>query len=45
MAKSSTFPLIITSEISQIYEMASKKGLGKLDFSAIYKALRTVYDE
>ncbi|MGC8655062.1 MAG: NAD(P)-dependent oxidoreductase [Thermoplasmata archaeon] len=45
MAKSSTFPLIITSEISQIYEIASKKGLGKLDFSAIYKALRTVYDE
>ncbi|MGC8726690.1 MAG: NAD(P)-dependent oxidoreductase [Thermoplasmata archaeon] len=45
MAKSSTFPLIITSEISQIYEIASKKGLGKLDFSAIYKALRSVYDE
>ncbi len=45
MAKASSFPLIITSEISQIYEIATKKGLGKLDFSAIYKALRTVYDE
>ncbi len=45
MAKSSGFPLLITSEISQIYSVASKKGLGKLDFSAVYKALREIYSE
>lgn len=45
MARNSSFPLIITSEVSQLYQIASKKGLGKLDFSAIYKALRSVYDE
>lgn len=45
MARNSTFPMIIASEVSQLYQIASKKGLGKLDFSAIYKALRSVYDE
>jgi 3-hydroxyisobutyrate dehydrogenase-like beta-hydroxyacid dehydrogenase len=44
MARSSQFPAVLTSEVAQLFEIAVKKGLGKMDFSAIYKALREAYD-
>lgn len=44
MARHSQFPAVLTSEVAQLFEIASKKGLGRMDFSAIYKALRDAYD-
>lgn len=45
LARKVSFPMILSPIAEQIYTMAINKGLGKLDFSAIYKYISTLLDK
>ncbi|MCL5681090.1 MAG: NAD(P)-dependent oxidoreductase [Candidatus Thermoplasmatota archaeon] len=40
MARGLLHPMVIASEVTQLYEMAFKKGFAKKDFSSIYGAIK-----
>jgi len=45
LARRLTFPLILTPLAEQVYTMGVNAGLGKLDFSAIYRLLSNLMDK
>ncbi len=45
LARKMKFPLLMSPMVEQIYTMAINNGLGKLDFSAIYKYISNILDK